>query len=78
LLLDLLGNYFAAGHDAPAVLTGLPDEAAALAALAGLSNRDAEPILTRTTAVGPLMRRHLEPLLAPIVANLRILRGLSK
>lgn len=80
LLLDLLGQYFADGRDAPAQLAGVPAvaEAAALAALSGLSNRDAEPILTRTTAVGPLMRRHLEPLLAPIIANLRILRGLSK
>lgn len=78
LLLDLLGAYFAAGRDAPAQLAGVPAEAAALAALAGLSNRAAEPILTRTTAVGPQMRRHLEPLLAPIIANLRILRGLSK
>jgi hypothetical protein len=78
LLLDLLGDYFAAGRDAPAELSSLPDEAAALAALASLSNRAAEPILTRTTAVGPLMRRHLEPLFMPIIANLHILRGLSE
>lgn len=77
LMLDLLGRYFAAGRDAPAQLPDHPEEAAALAALARLSNADAEPILTRTTAVGPLMRRHLEPLLAPIVAHLRILRGQS-
>ena len=78
LLLDLLGEYFAAGKDALAELPDAPAEAAALAALAGLSNADAEPILKRTTAVGPLMRRHLEPLFAPIITNLRILRGLSK
>lgn len=75
LLLDLLGGYFAAGRDAPASLAAWPREAAALDALARLSNADAEPILTRTTAVGPLMRRHLEPLLAPIIGHLRILRG---
>jgi hypothetical protein len=78
LLLDLLGQYFAAGRDAPQALAALPDwqaEAAALDALSRLSNADAEPILTRTTAVGPLMRRHLEPLFAPIIGHLHTLRG---
>ena len=78
LLLDLLGRYFAAGRDAPRALAGLPDwqaEAAALDALSRLSNADAEPILTRTTAVGPLMRRHLEPLFAPIIGHLHTLKG---
>jgi hypothetical protein len=77
-LLDLLGAYFADGRDAPASLVSQPREAAALDALSRLSNATAEPVLTRTTAVGPLMRRHLEPLFAPIVADLRILRGLSE
>lgn len=76
LLLDLLGGYFAAGRDA-ACLAALPAEAAALEALARLSDADAEPILTRTTAVGPLMRRHLEPLFAPIIEHLRTLRSAS-
>jgi len=76
LLLDLLGGYFSAGRDV-AGLPIPPAEAAALAALAQLSAADAEPILTRTTAVGPLMRRHLEPLFAPIIAHLRTLRGLA-
>ncbi len=31
--------------------------------------------LTRTTAVGPLMRRHLEPLFEPLLGHIRILRG---
>ncbi len=77
LLLDLCGRYFAAGRDAAslAVLPEVANEAAALEALSRLSNADAEPILTRTTAVGPLMRRHLEPLFAPIIAHIRILRG---
>lgn len=74
LLFNLLGRDFAAGRDT-ASLKNLPLEAAALEALSRLSNADAEPILTRTTAVGPLMRRHLEPLFAPIIANIRILRG---
>lgn len=75
LLLDLLGRYFAAGREA-AGLPLPPAEVAALDALARLSQADAEPILTRTTAVGPLLRRHLEPLFAPIIGHLRTLRNL--
>lgn len=75
LMLDLLGQYFADGRDALAQLDGYPREAAALAALSQLSNTVAEPILTKTTAIGPLMRRHLEPLFAPIIGYLQTLRG---
>lgn len=75
LLLDLLGRYFAAGR-ASAGLPVPPAEIAALEALASLSNVDAQAILTRTTAVGPLLRRHLEPLFAPIIGHLRTLRSL--
>jgi len=74
LLLDLLGQYFAAGRES-AGLPVPPAEIAALDALGRLSNVDGEPILTRTTAVGQLLRRHLEPLFAPIIGHLRILRG---
>ena len=76
LLLDLLGRYFAPGREASA-LPVPPAEVAALEALGRLSNADAAPILTKTTAIGPLMRRHLEPLFAPIIAHIRVLRGLS-
>lgn len=76
LMLDLLGRYFAAGRSA-AGLEAWPAEAEALAALARLDASAAEPILTRSAAVGPLMRRHLEPLFAPIIVHLRILRGLT-
>lgn len=75
LLLDIIGNYFAAARAAEG-LVGLEDEAAAMRALAHLSNVDAEPILTRTTAVGALMRRHLEPLFAPLLDHIRVLRGI--
>jgi len=74
LLLDLLGGYFREEGNV-ADIDGFPAEAAALAALSRLNASVAEPILTRTTAVGPLMRRHLEPLFAPIIANINILRG---
>ncbi|WP_126446349.1 sulfur reduction protein DsrS [Sulfuricystis multivorans] len=74
LLLDLVGRYFTAGQDAASL--PVPEaEAQALESLARLSQDDAAPILTRTTAVGPLMRRHLEPLLRPIIGHLRVLRG---
>jgi hypothetical protein len=75
LLLDLLGGYFAAGRESGG-LSVPPAEIAALEALGRLSNADGEPILTKTTAVGPLLRRHLEPLFAPIIGHLRTLRGL--
>lgn len=79
LLLNLLGSYFKAGREAPPELAGreaLRAESAAVQALAQLSAQVAEPILTRTTTVGPQMRGHLEPLFAPIIAHLRCLRGL--
>jgi hypothetical protein len=76
LLLDVLGRYFADGGGAVS-LPVRAAEAAALTALARVSQQEAAPILTRTTAVGPLMRRHLEPVLAPIVGHLRALRGLG-
>jgi hypothetical protein len=79
LLLDILGAYFAPVRTA-AAMAGIPDElrreAEAMHALAQLGNADAEPILTRTTAVGPLMRRHLEPLFAPLLQHIRVLRGI--
>ncbi|NWG31619.1 MAG: sulfur reduction protein DsrS [Rhodocyclaceae bacterium] len=76
LLLDLIGQYFAAGDEAAAL--PLPaSEVAALEALSRLSHEAALPILTRTTAVGPLMRRHLEPLFGPIIGHLKALRGMT-
>lgn len=76
LLLNLLGEYFHDGSE-PGEIDGFAAEAAALCALSQLTASVAQPILTRTTAVGPLMRRHLEPLFAPIIAHIRILRGVA-
>jgi hypothetical protein len=42
--------------------------------LSRITQQAAEPVLTRTTAVGPLMRRKLEPVIAPIAARLDVLR----
>jgi hypothetical protein len=83
LLLDILGDYFSALRELepPADLTDLADnwrgEIEAMAALSRVSNAAAVPILTRTTAVGPLMRRHLEPLFVPIIGHIRVLRGVN-
>ena len=76
--LDILGRYFAALQGAaPAVdwPEALQREAGAMAALSAVSQADAAPILSKTTAVGPLMRRHLEPVLAPVLAHIQVLRG---
>jgi len=65
------------GH-ADALLVALPQFAPELRAMLFLSllTQDAaDPVLTRTTAVGPLMRRKLEPVIAPIAAHIEILRG---
>lgn len=74
LLLDILGGYFAPAREA-AAMAGFDREAEALDVLSRLSNEDAVPILTKTTAVGPLMRRHLEPLFQPLLGHIRVLRG---
>ncbi|MCX8004712.1 MAG: hypothetical protein N2688_07110 [Burkholderiaceae bacterium] len=73
--LDLLGGYFADGPQA-GTLPVPEQERRALAALARVSQADAEPVLMRTTAVGALMRRHLQPVLDPLIGHLRALRGL--
>lgn len=78
LALDILGRYFAAVQGVappPDWPEALQREANAMAALAAISQADAAPILSKTTAVGPLMRRHLEPVLAPVLAHIQVLRG---
>lgn len=79
LLLDLIGRYFGGVRDAPGreALAGLEPQAAALEALAQVGSRDAEDILLRTTAVGPLLRRKIDPLVAPLLGHLRLLQGLD-
>lgn len=78
LLLDILGHYFS-GAEERTIQVDWPQhlqrEALAMASLGRLSHADARPILNKTTAVGPLMRRHLEPLFGPILINLQQLRG---
>jgi hypothetical protein len=79
--LDLAGarlRELAQGEAATEAAAAAPHFAAelrALAVLAGLSEATAVPVLTRTTAVGPLMRRKLEPLLGPVLGEIAVLRG---
>jgi hypothetical protein len=76
-VLDLAAAWFADARDAPA-LPGVPPQVhAAVTALAATGRAAAEPILGRTTAVGPLMRRHLAPVLQPLLQHLQVLRTTS-
>jgi hypothetical protein len=77
LLLDLVGGYFASVRDADGreALGGHEREVLAMAALAASSNQDAEDILVRTTAVGALLRKKIDPLVAPLLGHLRVLQG---
>jgi hypothetical protein len=77
-MLDLIGQRFAAARDAVAAGPAVPAHLAeALRTLAATGAPAAEPVLSRTTAVGPLMRRHLAPLLQTIGAQLKALRDLA-
>jgi hypothetical protein len=61
--LDAIGRYFSART--------ATDEASRR--LAGVTAELANPVFSRSTAVGSLMRRKLEPVTAPILADLRLL-----
>ena len=58
-----------------AVLPGERRAVQAMLTLAGLSGKVADPYLLRTTAVGALMRRKIEPLVKPIQDEIQILQG---
>ncbi|MBI3523684.1 MAG: hypothetical protein HY066_04030 [Betaproteobacteria bacterium] len=79
-LLDAIGAWCAPLNVAEGraqLVTTLPEQAPAVGALAVLAATrasDAEPILTRSSAVGPHMRKKLEPLIAPLLNQLRALQ----
>ncbi len=80
VLLDVVGNYFAdaRGVDPGAVLSaapGLEREVGAVLALAQCSEALATPILARTSATGSLLKRKLEPTIAPLLAQIAVLQG---
>jgi hypothetical protein len=63
---------------AAAVLKRLPGHGAEVRAILFLSRMDAgiaAPILNRTSAVGTLMRKKLEPVTGPILEQMAVLRG---
>ncbi len=71
-----------AGPDAElaAVLAVVPQCLPALRALmflAGIGEFSVAPILTRTTAIGSLMRRKLEPVSEPVMEQIAVLRALA-
>lgn len=62
--LNAIGRHFS-GHPEPGD--------AARARLAEVGAKLADPVFSRSTAIGSLMRRKLEPVIAPILADLRSL-----
>ena len=60
------------------VLQGVPEclaDVRALLVLAEVGESTVAPILVRTTAIGTLMRRKLEPVMEPVLAQIRTLLG---
>ena len=76
-VLDAAAAWFAGAGAMPASDPpgAAPEALAAVRALAATGRAAAEPILSRTTAVGPLMRRHLAPVLQPLLQHLQVLRS---
>lgn len=71
-----------AGHNRPAalgeIMEAVPELAGELRAMLTLSRMNgemAQPILNRTTAVGTLMRKKLEPVSLPILQQIAVLKG---
>lgn len=76
LLIDLLLQRFApvrALPPPPSLRAALPAETEAITVLAALTADEAWAILVATTAVGPLMRRKLAPVIDPLLDHLRSL-----
>lgn len=75
LLLDLIKARYAGLREPPsmALAAALPAEVDALRALAATDDAEATAILVTTTAVGPLLRRKLAPVLDPLLGHLRSL-----
>lgn len=85
--LNAIGRYFASGlnlsaglapaaefHGCDACGAFAPRAEAALR-LARASDAAVQPIFARSTAIGSLMRRKIEPVVAPLLADIRLLRG---
>ena len=56
------------------VASALAAECAALDALAAVDEETVRPIFIKTTAIGSLMRRKIEPIVTPLLAQIAVLR----
>ncbi|MBU1666745.1 MAG: hypothetical protein KKG92_15330 [Gammaproteobacteria bacterium] len=80
--LNALGRYFASGSPQAQsesrmnVCQALEPQLEAAARLAHTSDEQVTQIFTRSTAIGSLMRRKIEPLVSGVLADIRLLRGL--
>ncbi len=79
--LNAIGRYFsmgggAAGESPANVCQALEPQLEAAARLAGLSAEKVTPIFARSTAIGSLMRRKIEPVVNEVLADIRLLRGM--
>jgi hypothetical protein len=70
--LNAIGRYFSGSAVHPAGETPLLQAAARLARV---SADQVAAIFARTTAIGSLMRRKIEPVVNPVLADIRLLRG---
>jgi hypothetical protein len=78
-LLDEIGKYLSAARSADprAVLAAAPElasEIAAVQALAQCGEALATPIISKTSAAGTLLKRKLEPVVEPLLAQIAVLR----
>lgn len=80
--LNALGRYFSigtgeAGQAAHAnVCLALAPQLEAAARLAAASAEQVAPVFARSTAIGSLMRRKIEPVVSGVLADIRLLRGM--
>ncbi|MDD5390392.1 MAG: hypothetical protein PHD37_13680 [Gallionellaceae bacterium] len=79
--LNALGRYFSAGvaeardESRMNVCQALEPHLEAAARLARMSEEQVAPIFARSTAIGSLMRRKIEPVVSGVLADIRLLRG---
>ena len=80
--LNAIGRYFSTGERSQAgAIPGNEDLLPRLEAvthLAAISDAAVKPIFARSSAIGSLMRRKIEPVTAPLMADIQRLQGESK
>ncbi len=79
--LNAIGRYFSIGGTASVesrmnVCQALAPQLEAAIRLARLNAEQVTPIFARSTAIGSLMRRKIEPVVSGVMADIRLLRGL--